>query len=531
MIERAKLPLLDRRAIEEILEARFSHERFTRLRDLPPPEALAGIPQACELIIQAMREKKRLVIIGDYDVDGVVSSAILAEFFERLGCPIAVIIPNRFCDGYGLSPHLVRHIEADLIITVDNGISAHEAAEICHERGITLIITDHHTPPATLPNADVIINPKLPHCPFPQKEICGANVAWYLCAALKNRLGVALDMGESLDLLALAIIADVMPLVGINRLLVRQGLRQMARSTRPAMVALRQRFRKDSWVSEDVAFLIAPLLNSAGRMDDARVALEFLRSDSLAKAHEGLEELMGLNQERKEAESQLFEAALEQIDPQSRALVVHGEGWHEGVLGIVASRLCERFGKPSFVLSQKGAILKGSARSVGGIDLVPLLVAQHERLIGYGGHKAAAGLKLEARYLEAFKEALEASLEGVEAVGASEGERYLGEIALESIDGDLLGILERFEPYGEGNPKPRFFCARATIGQGRIVGAERNHTALTLQEGALECKAVAFRQVYELERGASVACFFSIARDSFYQKPTPQLIIEKLERL
>lgn len=531
----AKPPLLGKREIESILSQRFAKDRFCRLKDLPPPEKLHGIPQACDLIIEAMQQKRRIVVIGDYDVDGIVSTAIMVDFFHRLSYPITSVIPNRFCDGYGLSPALIERLETDLIITVDNGIMAHEAAKICQERGISLIITDHHTPPLELPCAKVIINPKLSCCSFPQKEICGASVAWYLCAALKGRLEAKIDMGEFLDLLALAIIADVMPLVEVNRLLVRQGLKEMARSNRAAFVVLKEKLRKSHFSGEDVAFLIAPLLNSAGRMEDASLSLEFLLSDSILEAGEKFDRLCALNCLRKETESRLFEEALGQIDLCGEALLAYGEDWHEGVLGIVASRLTDRYKKPAFILTQKEGSLKGSARSVGELDLVRLLQKSHHLLLRYGGHKGAAGIQLRRENFESFKQAIEEELSRIKEriEWRCEGEECLGEIALESVDAELLDILERFEPYGEGNPKPRFFCKELKVCRYKIVGAEKNHTSLVLKNlsGGDERKAIAFRQVYEFAPLASVSCLFSLSRDMFSTESIPQLIIERLEIL
>jgi single-stranded-DNA-specific exonuclease len=225
-----------------------------------------------------------LLDVGDYDVDGVISSVILSQFFDDLGVDYSLIIPNRFTDGYGLNPDIVAKLDVHVIITVDNGISAIEAAQICKEQGIDLIITDHHSVPAVLPEAYAIVNPKQEDCAFPHFEICGAQVAWYLVAALKEELGVEYDLSSFLDLLCIAIMADMMELVGMNRVMVKKGIGELNRSKRAAFEAIRQYFGKATLEGDDISFLIAPLINSSGRMEDAIFSYEFLKSKDVNDA-------------------------------------------------------------------------------------------------------------------------------------------------------------------------------------------------------------------------------------------------------
>ena len=525
MIARDKLAILDYKAIEARLLERELEGRFPRLKELPPPDSLKGIKEACELITRAMKQQKSITVIGDYDVDGIVASAILSEFFAKLNCPIEVIIPNRFSDGYGLSPKLIEKIHSDLIITVDNGIMAHESAQICKDRGIQLIITDHHAVPEVLPDADVIINPKQKDCPFPQKEICGANVAWYLCAGLKAHLCAQINLGGFLDFLAFAIVADVMPLVEINRLLLKQGLKELSKSQKPPILALKERLKKEQFNAQDIAFFIAPLLNSAGRMEDASLALAFLLSPTVEVARERLMQLHHLNSARKEIEAKIFNEALEQIDPSSELICVHKAGWHEGVLGIVASRLCEHFGRPAFVLSTKEGALKGSGRSVDEVDLIALLHAHAEVLLQYGGHKGAVGIHIEKARLEEFVTSLCADLRTLPRAQEHTCD-CMGELAFMDINKELLGLLERFEPYGEGNPRPKFL-SQAKITRCKQVGANHTHTSLVLRSGTHELRGIAFSQIHRLAPNETITCLFSLAKDGF--SAAPQLIIEKLQ--
>jgi len=337
-------PLLDRAGLIARLEARFP-DPFLSLRDLPPPETFKDMSRAADRIVQAIERGERIVLVGDYDVDGVIATAIMSRFFEAIGTPLETIIPNRFVDGYGLSPTVLERIDdADLIVTVDNGISAHEAARLCRERGIDLIITDHHIVPDTLPDAYAIVDQKQPECPFPHEEVCGAQIAWYLCAALNRRLQAGVDLKSYLDMVAIAIIADMMPLQHINRAMVITGLQQMERSVWPFVQAWQQERSEGPVKADDVGFALAPMINSAGRLEDARIALAYLLAPTLEEARSGYAHLKALNDERKQLEQSVTDAAAAQVDETASVIVVHGEAWHEGVVGIVAARLARRFG-------------------------------------------------------------------------------------------------------------------------------------------------------------------------------------------
>ena len=274
--------------------------------EIPHFRELKNIDIATKRIIKAIQNKQKIVAVGDYDVDGVVASTIIAQFFQKIGYPIEIVIPNRFEEGYGLTPKLLNKIDCDIIITLDNGISSYEASQICQKRGIELIITDHHTPTYPMPKAYTIINPKQKGETFPFREICGAEVAWYLCASINSALNSKIDMREFLDYLVLAIIADVMPLNHLNRILVKMGLAKLSKSTKPFAITLREFFNKKEFNSEDVAFNIAPRINSAGRMDSAYSAYNFLNSENLSDARNLFELLNQTNEYRKAMELSIF---------------------------------------------------------------------------------------------------------------------------------------------------------------------------------------------------------------------------------
>ena len=338
----------------------------------------------------------------------------MLDFFRQIPYPLEVIIPNRFSDGYGVSPNLLQRIDADLVITVDNGISAHEAALICKERGIELIITDHHTPSEVLPEAYAIVDPKLESCEYPFKEICGAQVAWLLLGLLKKELSLDINMKQFLDILAIAIIADIMPLIDINRTLVREGLKVLMTSSRPASIIIRDFLNKSTITSEDIAFAIAPRINSAGRLEDASIALDFFTALDVSKAYKQFELLGKLNDLRKDTEAQTTNTAISNVIDDNKIIVVAGNDWHEGVVGIVAARLVDKFGRPAIVLSIKDGEAKGSARSIGDVNIYSLIKANEHFLTKFGGHKMAAGLGLKEGNIEEFTKSINLSAASID---------------------------------------------------------------------------------------------------------------------
>ncbi len=527
---KADLPLLDKASLHALLLARFAGN-FSKLSDIPNPSELADADKAAQRIADAITRNERIVLVGDYDVDGVTSTALTTLFFRQIPYPLETIIPNRFTDGYGVSAKILDRIEADLIITVDNGINANEAADICKERGIDLIITDHHTPSETLPDAYAIVDPKLAHCPYPFKEICGAQVAWLLMGLVKKKLGLAIDMKQFLDLLALAVIADVMPLVGINRAIVQNGLKQMLRSPRPSSVIIREFLNKGSIGSEDIGFQIAPRLNSAGRLEDASIALEFLTAENEERAYKQFELLDQLNTLRKATEAQTTEQAMQQVNPEESVIVVAGEGWHEGVVGIVAARLVQQFSKPAIVLSIEKGRAKGSARSLGNVSIYELIKEQETLLEKFGGHMMAAGLSLNADNIAAFTKAINLSAAQLPAEDFLPKEQILGILHHDDIDFDLLHLLEQFEPYGEGNPRPRFLADNAEVVNVKYFGADSAHSRINLRFAPHQRRThelLAFRQNVPFPENGKLTCSYTLNRNEFNGKVSMQMMLERI---
>jgi len=520
--------LLTKEDIKSILSKRFEDDNCSNLSSLPSPELFKDIDKAANRVIEALKNHEKITIVGDYDVDGVVSSFILSDFFERLDADIEVVIPNRFKDGYGVSEDIVKNIDSSLVITVDNGISAVDAARLCKEKGIDLIITDHHTPPEVLPEAYAIVNPKQKDCPFPYKEICGAEVAWYFIASIKKRLSLDFNLLEYVDILSIAIVADMMELKDLNRVLVKRGLRAINNSKRASILAIKEEFNKESFGSEDISFLLSPLLNSAGRMDSATKAFEFLKARSVSEASVLLKEIVSLNEKRKEIEKELFEISSNMVDEDKDIIVVWGEDWHEGVIGIVAARLARKFKKPAIVFSIKDGVAKGSARSIAKIDILKLIQANKKHILYYGGHMGAAGLSVDIEKLRDFKEGIEKSVSELDKELFIEEFDILGEIDPREIDFELLDILERFEPYGYKNPKPYFAIKNAKVKKERILGKEKNHQKIILESKNQILESINFNYKTKVEIGSKIGMVFTISKNNFRGYITPQLMVEEI---
>jgi single-stranded-DNA-specific exonuclease len=520
--------IITKETLFKLLSERHKDNPYAKLKNLPSFEQFKDIHKASERVKKAINNKEKIVIVGDYDVDGVVSTAIMVDFFKQLNYEVDYIIPNRFEHGYGLSEKLIDVLDAQLVITVDNGISAVDAALLLKEKKIDLIITDHHTPGQTLPYATAIINPKQKECAFPFKEICGAQVAWYFCAALKKSLNFNYDISNYLDLLAIAIIADIMPMTHLNYTLVKTGLKKFKTSSRAALIQLNQLLKKNDLSSDDIGFLIAPKLNSAGRMDDASTALNFLLSDSIKEAQEQLEMLDELNNYRKLLQEQISQKAINEVRTCDEVVVVWGENWHEGVIGIVASKLANSYKRPAFVFSINNKIAKGSARANGEINLHSSISKVKHLLLGFGGHKNAAGLSLKEENLPAFKSSITDAIKSLNQPLHVEP-NVLGELHLPSVDMQFLHIIEQHEPYGLNNTKPTFKISNAQILKYDFFGKEKNHLKLLLQASNVTFEAIQFNTKKKPSTHNNRICIIvSVNKNEFRGIVKTQFIIQQI---
>ncbi len=456
---------LNKEDIKKILQERAQVSSFSSLKDLPHPFVLKDAKKAAEILKDAMAKNKRILVVGDYDADGTLGVVIFMSFFSMMGYEnISYCIPNRFKDGYGLKPHLIEQNPSDVVITIDNGIAAFSAAEYCLMHQITLIVTDHHAPQKELPRAHAIINPMQDSCKFPQKEICGASVAWYFCNAIKIQLGLNLSLQPLLKYVAIATIADVMPLTHLNKIFVKKGLEILQSSMLPSDLLLKSLLKTQKIYAQDVAFYLAPLLNSAGRMADARLVCEFFLSSK--DTNQKFLELCALNTQRKELVQKILMQAQHSIQESRFGIVAYEEGWSEGVVGIVAAKLAEAYQKPAFVFALKDGVLKGSGRSDGMIDIFETLLPHQEHFLHFGGHSAAVGISIELGKLPLL---LEIFNQECKKILQEENHKILGILNLELIDAELIEMVRAFEPFGKGNPVPCFISKSVRIKEAKTL--------------------------------------------------------------
>ncbi len=476
------------------------------------PLEFAGMKGVRERVFAAIEGGRRITVHGDYDVDGVCATAILIRALRELGARCDWLIPNRLAEGYGLSPDTVEQLRrrgTELVITVDCGIGSREEVAALRSAGIEVVVTDHHEPSAEALPECPILHPGISGYPF--SGLCGAGVAQKLAAALidgghQNRRRTS---EPDLDLVALATVADLVPLIGENRRLVRQGLVALRSSPRPGLRALMAVARVEPEAVDEgvLGFRLAPRINAAGRLYRADAGVELLLTDDEARAAAIAEELDRANSERRAAEAEVgaaAERARAELPPEQAGapgLVLAGEGWHPGVVGIAASRLAERHWRPTVLIGLQGDRGRGSARSIPGFDLIAALDACSEHLIRHGGHRAAAGLELERDELEAFRQAFleyaraelsEADLVRTESVDALVG------VGREGIGMELAEQLERLGPFGKGNPNPRILVPSARLRTVRPLGERGRHSRFELESGAGRASGVAFGMNGEL---------------------------------
>lgn len=496
--------------IHSKLAERFKEEKISSLKAMPHPFELGNVKEGSRLIQEAIQANKHILIVGDYDADGILSTALMVLFFQTLGVQnFSFTIPNRFKDGYGISiPILERFPQAEVIITVDNGITALEVGEYCKEKGKTLIITDHHTPKETLPQA-LVINPKVSG--FMQEDICGAMVAWYFCAGIKATLKAQIDLTHFLELVGIATISDVMPLVDLNRVIVKKMLKLFKTPYFAFSSFLLSVYKKID--EECIGFFIAPLLNASGRMAKAEIALDFLLSQTQEEAKNLFQSLQTLNLERKKIQQETLLELQNHLISTPHCVLAYGEDWNEGILGILASKLAQEHQKCAFVLVKKNGLYQGSGRAWGNTNLIKSLESL-EILKEFGGHKGAVGMKIEPQYIDEFLQQFIPLKEGEDKTEES----FFGELHSSLITPALLDILNTFAPYGEGNPKPIFSLQPLPLLSSALIGKEKNHTLLTFQTPYHKpIKAIAFFCT-DLEVDFS-KMHFHVTQDSFSSSP------------
>ena len=458
--------------------------------DLPSPFIMADMEPAVERIVGALKRQQQIAIWGDYDVDGTTGASVLVSFLRTIGAAPVFHVPHRIDEGYGLNTEGLKRLKErgiDLVVTVDCGISNAREVAAARQFGLDIVVVDHHQPPEEFPPAVAVINPHRKDCRFPDKGMCAAGLAFYLVIALRAKLrdagwfqgSAAPDIRQYLDIVTLGTIADMVPLKGVNRTLIKRGLAELAKSTRPGVVALKQVSGiPDGAVSAgQVGFRLGPRINAAGRVDYGVKVVELLTTDSAETARRIAQELEAHNQERRAIEAEVLELALVQAEEtmnggRRNSLVLAGEGWHPGVLGIVASRIVEKFYRPTVVIGFNDHVGKGSARSIRGFHMVEALRRCAASLEKFGGHEYAGGLSIKPEQLNDFTEAFEDA-----ARQALTAEQLLplleidAELDFSQIGMPLLRELEVLQPFGVGNPEPLFATANAEVCERKVFSA------------------------------------------------------------
>jgi len=499
--------LLWNRGVRSVEDA----ERFlnVRLNDLIPPSAFKDADKAVERIRESLRRREKIAVFGDYDVDGVSGTAIVVLFLRQLGADVRVFLPHRVEEGYGLSRDAVERMHnwgARLVVTVDNGSAAAEEIALGRRLGMDFVVTDHHETVTPLDPEIPALNPKLPGESYPFRELAGAAVAFKLVWALARELSGQTRVSESfrrflweaVGLVALGTVADVMPLVGENRIFAHYGLRILSDTNRPGIAELRRATCNDARALKayHVAFRLAPPLNAAGRLGEAHRALELLLTEDPKTARELVAELRSENDRRRQLEQaiveQAQELAAEALGRGDPGLVLAHREWHVGVVGIAAARLAERVKRPVILLSLDHGIARGSGRSYGGIPLYDTVAAAREHLLAFGGHSEACGLRLRHEAIDSFRRAFCEALSRVQAAGPPP---YKADMVLppHAITGQVLEEIERLAPFGPGNQRPVFVAQdMEVLGPVRDLGRTGSHLEFLCKSGRTTFRCVYF---------------------------------------
>jgi single-stranded-DNA-specific exonuclease len=495
-------PATARVLVNRNIKTRADAGRFldVSLNGLRPPSSLKDTDLAVKRIYEAITARQKILIFGDYDVDGITATVILLNFLRYAGADVTYYIPHRINEGYSIQPRHISHYarpgQFDLIITADCGSGSHQAVAAARKSGIDMIITDHHNIGADLPPALAVINPKRSDCPAGLQDLAGVGVAFFLLICLRTYLREKgfwqqrpePNLKSYCDLVALGTVADMVPLVDENRILCKTGLGLINTDHRPGLAALAQAsgIGNDALDAEDIAFRLAPRLNAAGRMDHAARAVELLATRDAGYAAAAAQTLNQLNQKRQ----QLEKGTLAEIEDylainasllRRRSLVLSQDGWHAGLLGIVASRMMERYYRPVVLIATEDGIGKGSARSIPGINLYDALAECRQHLDAFGGHSMAAGLKIRQEHIADFQIAFENSIQS-----RSEPEDLIqtlnidGELDFAAISDGLIDELESLMPFGAGNPEPLFVSPNIRVISSRIVG--KRHRRMVLRQ-------------------------------------------------
>ncbi len=518
---------------------------------LHDPFLMDGMERASSRIVDALAHHERIRVFGDYDVDGTNGASMLYLFLKELGADVAFYIPNRIKEGYGISKiGLDKAVEdgVKIFLSVDCGITAVEQVEYANSKGLEVIICDHHEAAETIPDAYAVLDPIKPGDQYPFKHLCGCGVGFKLLHAVARKLGKESLLPAYLDFVTLSSTADIVPLTGENRVLVRLGLELINKNPRPGIKALIEcsGFKVGQIHTGQIVFGLAPRINAVGRLGDAMRAVQMLTSEDPVEAERLARVLEEENQNRRKIDGDTFEEAqllaeteCDDIEAEA-ALVLHQDHWHPGVVGIVASRMVEKYYKPSIMMATVDGVAKGSARSVSGFNIYDALKKCEESILQFGGHKYAAGVTVELARLDEFKEAFKNAVKELMSDELKVPEiRIDAEISLSEITPRLVRLLNEFQPFGPGNMRPVFLAKNLELaGPARIVG--KNHLRFKVKQNGCVIDAIGFNLGHLLPRMTpgrrDIQCAFSIEENDFgihngngKRDPVPQLKVKDVK--
>jgi single-stranded-DNA-specific exonuclease len=543
---RSITPLLARLLALRGVESPEAVEPFLRpsLSGLHDPFLMAGMKEAVERLGQALARREKILIYGDYDVDGTMAVVLLMTALRAIGADVEAYIPHRLTDGYGMRVPVVERAAAEgvrVVLSVDTGVREHEVIARARALGVDVIVTDHHQPDAQLPPALAVLNPKRSDCAYPDKNLAGVGVAFKLAQALLAKHCPSLSertLQSYLKIVAIGTIADVVPLLGENRIIARHGLAGLAQPSHAGLQALLEvaDLSGKAVSAGDIAFRVAPRLNAAGRMENARDVIELFTTADAARARKIAERLDSLNQQRQRTEEQILEevAGIMALEPERAArysLVFSGEGWHRGVIGIVAQRIAEKYHRPTLVIGVEQGVGQGSGRSIPRFNLLKALSRSSDLFERFGGHSQAAGFTLQAERIGELERRLESFTRAVLTPQDLEPMlRVEAEVGLGDIDDAFYEAVCALEPFGMGNPGPVFGARDLLLVDPPRVLKEK-HLKLRVAGGGRAFDALMWRGVGQcppLTRGQKVDAAFTVEQNSYQDRTTLQIILKDL---
>ena len=524
--------------LQRNIDSLESAQKYFRpnLNELHDPFLMKDMDKTVDRLIQAIDSSEKIMILGDYDVDGTTSVSMLYDYFIKKTLEPIYYIPDRYKEGYGVSEESIAFAadqKVSLILTIDCGIKANDQIESANTKGIDVIICDHHIPDDSIPKAYSIINPNQKNCNYPFKGLCGCGIGFKLISAIEKKSGGSEEVNQYLDLVAIATIADQMPMINENRTIVHHGLKEFNKNPRPGFhFFIRSINRKI--VESDIAFNIGPRINASGRMKSGMISVKLMTENDTNAAYKTAQEIESINLLRRAKEKEVTEEAIKKTDPLKFTNVVYGSNWNKGVLGIVASRLVDKFYKPTIVLNLEGKMYTGSARSIANFDIYDAIQSGKEYLDQYGGHKYAAGLSIKEENLKDFIDHFESYVKN--AMNNKMFTKTIGydtEIDLSDINESNFKILSRMSPFGQSNYRP-IFRTNNCCGTGnlRLIGKEKTHIKFEIsdsKDNKIQALGFNMSEYYQqINNKQHFDILYSISRNTFNNSSSLELTIKAI---